>query len=165
MSTWRCRDGRRSPGSRPRLRAKAAALPSVSSMDDEVEHRGGRPPRQFSAEERNQAEVLSGIGLPHRQIAVLIGCDEKTLRKHLGEELTRGDAKATAKIAQCLFSKAMNGDTACLIFWMKVRAGWSEGVIQEHTGGESPVRFELNVIDRPAAETREQWLARRQREL
>jgi hypothetical protein len=64
-------------------------------MDDDVEHRGGRPSRQFSAEERNQAEVLSGIGLPHRQIAVLIGCDEKTLRKHLGEELTRGDAKPT----------------------------------------------------------------------
>jgi hypothetical protein len=131
------------------------------------ERSNGRPPRQFTAEERNQAEVLSGIGLPHRQIAVLIGCDEKTLRKHLGDELTRGDAKATAKIAQSLFSKAINGDTASMIFWMKVRAGWSERVVQEHTGvgGEGPVRLEVNVIDRPPAETREQWLERRRREL
>ena len=136
-------------------------------MSDEPARTGGRPPREFTAEERNQAEVLSGIGLPHRQIAVLIGCDEKTLRKHLGEELTRGDAKATAKIAQCLFSKAMSGDTASMIFWMKVRAGWSERVVQEHTGfgGEGPVCVEVNVIDRPPSETREQWMARRRREL
>src|SRR3954454_10982097 len=136
-------------------------------MNDDAEHRGGRPPREFTAEERNQAEVLSGIGLPHRQIAVLIGCDEKTLRKHLGEELTRGDAKATAKIAQCLFSKAMSGDTASMIFWMKVRAGWSERVIQEHTGegGEGPVCIKVRFVNPPPPETNEQWLARRQREL
>src|SRR3982751_4841733 len=103
-------------------------------MSDDPHRRYGPAAREFTAEERNQAEVLSGIGLPHRQIAVLLACDEKTLRKHLGEELTRGDAKATAKIAQSLFSKAMSGDTASMIFWMKVRAGWSERVVQEHTG-------------------------------
>ena len=65
-------------------------------MSDEP-HRGGQRPREFTAEERNQAEVLSGIGLPHRQIALLLACDEKTLRKHFGEELTRGDAKATRR--------------------------------------------------------------------
>lgn len=136
-------------------------------MNDDVEHRGGRPPREFTVEERNQAEVLSGIGLPHRQIAVLTGCDEKTLRKHLGEELTRGDAKATAKIAQCLFTKAMSGDTASMIFWMKVRAGWSERMVQEHTGagGDGPMSIKVSFVDRPHAETREQWVARRQREL
>ena len=130
-------------------------------MDDEVEHRG-RPPRQFTAAERNQAEVLSGIGLPHRQIAILIGCDEKTLRKHLGEELTRGDAKATAKIAQCLFSKAMSGDTASLIFWMKVRAGWSERVVQEHTGADGePMCLKVSFINRPAPPQRELDASRR----
>ena len=135
-------------------------------MSEECEPRHGRPPRQFTAEERNQAEVLSGIGLPHRQIAVLIGCDEKTLRKHLGQELTRGDAKATAKIAQCLFSKAMSGDTASMIFWMKVRAGWSERVIQQHVGdGENPLCLKVSFVARPSAETGHQWLAGREREL
>jgi hypothetical protein len=136
-------------------------------MIEEPERSHGRPPRQFTAEERNQAEVLSGIGLAHRQIAVLIGCDEKTLRKHLGEELTRGDAKATAKIAQSLFSKAMSGDTASMIFWMKVRAGWSERVVQEHTGagGDGPMCLNVRFVDRPPSETREQWVARREREL
>ncbi len=59
----------------------------------------------------------------------------------------------------------MSGDTASLIFWMKVRAGWSERVVQEHTGGDSPVCLKMSFVDRPPSETREQWVARRQREL
>ena len=124
-------------------------------MSDEPHRRSGPPPREFTAEERNQAEVLSGIGLPHRQIAVLLACDEKTLRKHLGEELTRGDAKATAKIAQSLFSKAMSGDTASMIFWMKVRAGWKERVVQEHTGADGePMCLKVSFVNRPASPER-----------
>ena len=77
-------------------------------------------------ERRNQVEVLAGFGLPQTQIAVLLGCDPKTLRKHFEHELSVGDAKATAKIAQTLFNKAVAGDTASLIFWLKARAGWRE---------------------------------------
>ena len=82
----------------------------------------------FSAtpEQRNQVEVLSGFGLPQHQIAVLLGCDPKTLRKYFEVELSVGDAKATAKIAQTLYNKAVVGDTASLIFWLKARAGWRE---------------------------------------
>lgn len=70
--------------------------------------------------------MLSGFGVPQAQIAVLLGCDPKTLRKHFGHELSVGDAKATAKIAQTLYNKAVGGDTASLIFWLKARAGWRE---------------------------------------
>ena len=79
-----------------------------------------------SPEQRNQVEVLAGFGLPQHQIAVLLGCDPKTLRKHFDAELSLGDAKATAKIAQTLYNKAGAGDTASLIFWLKARAGWRE---------------------------------------
>ena len=103
-----------------------------------------------TAEQRNQVEVLAGFGLPQAQIAVLLGCDPKTLRKHFGQELEVGDAKATAKIAQTLFNKALSGDTASLIFWMKARAGWRERVVQEHTGpgGEAPPSLQV-VFVRP----------------
>ena len=79
-----------------------------------------------TAERRNQVEVLAGFGLPQVQIAVLIGCDPKTLRKHFDQELAVGDARATAKVAQTLYAKAIGGDTASLIFWLKARAGWRE---------------------------------------
>ena len=98
---------------------------------------------------------------------MLLGCDPKTLRKHFEVELSVGDAKATAKVAQTLFNKAVGGDTASLIFWMKARAGWRERSIQEHTGpgGEGPMSIQVRFVDRPPLEDREQWNARRQREL
>ena len=87
-----------------------------------------------TAEQRNQVEVLAGFGLPQHQIGVLLGCDPKTLRKHYEAELALGDAKATAKIAQTLYNKAVAGDTASLIFWLKARAGWREKHDVEITG-------------------------------
>ena len=63
-----------------------------------------------SPEQRNQVEVLAGFGVPQHQIAVLLGCNPKTLRKHFEDELSLGDAKATAKIAQTLYNKAVAGN-------------------------------------------------------
>ena len=37
-----------------------------------------------SPEQRNQVEMLAGFGVPQHQIAVLLVCDLKTLRKHCG---------------------------------------------------------------------------------
>lgn len=125
----------------------------------------GRPEREFTPKERERAEALSGLGLPHRQIAVMLGCSEPTLRKHLEDELKSGEAKATAKVAQTLFNKAVNGDTASLIFWMKVRAGWKETSTVEHSGPDGGPIETVATVDRPPRETREQWVARRQREL
>ena len=95
-------------------------------MTEVVKGKVGRPRAIFTDEQRNQVEVLSGVGVTHAQIAVLLGCAENTLRVHMGPELATGDAKATAKIAQTLFNKAVNGDTASVIFWMKRRARWKE---------------------------------------
>ena len=98
---------------------------------------------QPTAEHRRQVEVLAGFGLPQHQIAILVECDPKTLRKHFETELSVGDAKATAKIAQTLFNKAAAGDTACMIFWMKVRAGWRETARVELSGPDgAPLNFD-----------------------
>ena len=101
---------------------------------------------QPTPEQRNQVEVLSGFGVPQHQIATLLGCDPKTLRKHFEDELSQGDAKATAKIAQTLYNKAVSGDTACLIFWLKARAGWREKHDVEISGRDGKP-LETNVIE------------------
>lgn len=106
----------------------------------------GQPRFQPSPEQRRQAETLAGLGLTGKQIALIIGCDEKTLLKYFTPELKAGDAKATAKVAQSLFQKAVNGDVASMIFWMKVRAKWSERIVQEHVGeGGKPIASSLTV--------------------
>lgn len=80
-----------------------------------------------SAEQRRTVQVLSGIGVPQEQIAIIVGIDAKTLRKAFRDDLDRGMAEATTKVAQTLFGMATRGDnTAATIFWMKARAGWRE---------------------------------------
>lgn len=102
-----------------------------------------------------QVETASGLGLPHEQIASLIGISDKTLRKHYKEELAVGKAKASAQIAKSLFNKAQSGDTTALIWWTKAQMRWSETVKQELTGADGAELTGINVTfvkpnDRPA---------------
>lgn len=95
-----------------------------------------RNPHKPTEETRKLVESTSGLGLPHEQIATLIGIDDKTLRKWYREELDLGKAKANAKVAQKLFQKATGGDTTSLIWWTKTQMRWSETVKQELTGAD-----------------------------
>ena len=81
-------------------------------------------------------ESSSGLGLPHESIAVLVGIDDKTLRKYYRSELDMGKAKANGQIAKTLYSKAVAGDTTSLIWWTKSQMRWSETVKQEVTGAD-----------------------------
>ena len=96
-------------------------------------------------EQRRTVKALSGYGVPQDGIAIHIGVDPKTLRKHFRDELDRGAVEATAKVAQTLFHLAtVEKNVASVIFWMKARAGWRETVRQENTGADGqPV---INVV-------------------
>ena len=87
-------------------------------------------------ETRRMVESTSGLGLPHEQIGILVGIDDKTLRKYYRTELDMGKAKANAQIAKTLFGKATGGDTTALIWWTKTQMRWAETVKQEITGAE-----------------------------
>jgi len=87
-------------------------------------------------ESRKTVESTSGLGLPHEQIALLIGIDDKTLRKYYREELDLGKAKANGQIAKTLYSKAVGGDTTSLIWWTKTQMKWAETQKHELTGAE-----------------------------
>jgi predicted transcriptional regulator len=87
-------------------------------------------------ESRKTVESTSGLGLPHEQIALLVGIDDKTLRKYYREELNLGKAKANGQIAKTLYSKAVGGDTTSLIWWTKTQMKWAETQKHELTGAE-----------------------------
>ena len=87
-------------------------------------------------EARRLVESSSGLGLPHEQIGILVGIDDKTLRKYYRHELDMGKAKANGQIAKTLYSKAISGDTSSLIWWTKAQMRWSETVKQEVTGAD-----------------------------
>jgi hypothetical protein len=87
-------------------------------------------------ESRKMVESTSGLGLPHEQIGILVGIDDKTLRKYYRHELDMGKAKANGQIAKTLYSKAVAGDTTSLIWWTKSQMRWSETVKNEVTGAD-----------------------------
>jgi hypothetical protein len=84
---------------------------------------------------RATVEAMVSYGIPHEDIAKVIGIDDKTLRKHYRTEIDTASAKANAQVAQRLYKKCMDDDTASIIFWLKTRAKWSDTQKHEH-GGE-----------------------------
>lgn len=75
---------------------------------------------------RERVRHLAGVGLRQDDIAKIIGCAPKTLRKRCREDLDRGVAEANATVSGYLFAAAKAGNVAAQIFWLKTRAYWRE---------------------------------------
>jgi hypothetical protein len=76
---------------------------------------------------RDKVRYLAGLGVPQDDIAKIIGCVAKTLRKHFRDELDRGVAEAKATIAGYLFAAAKAGNVTAQIFYLKTQGHWREG--------------------------------------
>jgi len=70
---------------------------------------------------RDQVRSLAARGVRQEDIATIVGCDAKTLRKHFRYELDLGMAEANAAICGYLFATAAAGNVAAQIFWLKTR--------------------------------------------
>lgn len=91
--------------------------------------RTGRPTHAPTAETRALVKELAGFGIPHEQISRRIGLAEMTLRKHYETELGEGASEANAAVARNLFRIATGdgkGAVPAAIFWLRMRARWSE---------------------------------------
>ena len=100
-----------------------------------------------SDEHRRTVRALAGFGIRQDDIAIHLGIDPKTLRRHFREELDRGVIEANAKVAQSLFHLAtVDKNVSAAIFWLKARAGWREKVSVEHTGADGTAVLPAAVI-------------------
>jgi len=75
---------------------------------------------------RERVRHLAGVGVRQDDIARIVGCAAKTLRKRLRDELDRGVAEANATVSGYLFAAAKGGNVTAQIFWLKTRAQWRE---------------------------------------
>jgi hypothetical protein len=66
--------------------------------------------------------------------------------KYYREELDTALHKANSKIGGSLFNKAIAGDTAAAIFWLKTRARWSETQKLDHTSSDGSMTPKDNSI-------------------
>src|SRR5215469_8819506 len=80
---------------------------------------------------REKVRHLAGVGLRQDDIARIIGCAPKTLRKRCRDDLDRGVAEANATVSGYLFAAAKEGNVTAQIFWLKSRAHWHEKTVPE----------------------------------
>ena len=99
---------------------------------------GKRGPQAWvpTPEEIAKIRLYSGLGSTQEQIAAMIGKSVPTLVKNddVRKALDEGRAETIAKVAGSLVKKALNGDTASAIFYLKTQAGWKETSVVEHAG-------------------------------
>ena len=96
--------------------------------------------------DRQTVEQMSAVGIPQESIANVLKLSVDTITRHYKDELTTAASKANTKVAGMLYNKAIRGDTACMIFWLKTRAGWREVNHHEVTGANgAPFVPVLNI--------------------
>lgn len=99
--------------------------------------RNGRPPFVPTEKDQKMVEAMAACGVPHDDIAKVVGLAAKALRKHFRDALDKASLRANAKVAATLFSMATSGEnTAATLFWMKCRLGWKETSVVQHSGLE-----------------------------
>ncbi|MGA7260174.1 MAG: hypothetical protein WA709_01475 [Stellaceae bacterium] len=80
---------------------------------------------------REKVRHLAGVGVRQDDIAKIIGCAPKTLRKRCREDLDCGVAEANALVSGYLFANAKAGNVTAQIFWLKTRAHWRERAVSD----------------------------------
>ena len=108
-----------------------------------------KPPHKPTDKDRQNVETMSAVGIPQDDIAAFLEIDPKTLRKHYRQELDTAAVKANSAIGGALYKKAMAGDTTAMIWWTKTRMGWSEKVLNEHSGTIGIKKVERSIVKAP----------------
>ena len=97
--------------------------------------RSGHRPVEWSQQQRDMVQAMTGFGLTQEQIAGLLKISKDQLVSGFREELDTGSALANARVASSLFQMATTGGVpSAAIFWLKSRAGWVEQFRVQHAG-------------------------------
>jgi hypothetical protein len=119
------------------MTTRKKTAPKAAPRKPAAKRSRGRPEWKPTPEQRKTIESMAGVGVPHADIAKVIGKSEKTLRKHCAKELDLGQIKANANVSQSLYAKAVGDGPAAVtaaIWWEKTRQGRREIVVKRHQG-------------------------------
>jgi hypothetical protein len=119
--------------------------------------KAGRPAKTLTDKQRAEVETLAAF-LSTEQVADYFGIGRTTFfammerDADIAERYKRGKSKVVAKVAQGLIQKALSGDTASAIFFLKTQARWRETERHEITGADgAPIelaRIERVIVDK-----------------
>ena len=114
-----------------------------------------RPEYQPTEKDRSTVQTMAAYGIPQPDIAAVVGCDSKTLRKHFRQELDTAATQANARVAASLFKKATgdgSSSVAAAIFWLKARADWREKQEVDHKSSDGSMTPKPTTIRIVAAD-------------
>ena len=105
-------------------------------------NKAGRPPKDFSPEDREKVTNMAKLGIQQSKIAGTFGKSAKTLRKHCSKELAEGALEADVKVLDSLYDMAKSKrNPACTIFWAKTRCGYRySGLVTEDDKQTAPLK-------------------------
>lgn len=109
----------------------------------------GPKPWQPTDEQLAKIKLYAGLGSTQEQVVAMLGISLPTFKNNVGakEAFELGKADTIAKVAGSLVKKALAGDTASAIFYLKTQAGWRETNRTEHTGKDGgPIEY-ANLSD------------------
>ena len=92
------------------------------------------PPKRSEATAQ-KVKSLAARGFKPTQIAQRLGMSIEELTSLYSHELDIALAEIRAMAGATLFQRAMAGDLVAIIFWLKIRAGWSE---KNYTKSDAP---------------------------
>ena len=95
-----------------------------------------RKPHEPTKATRDTVRMHTMVGTPQHVIADVLGIDAKTLRRYYRREIDLSSAMANAQVGGALFNKAVNGDSAAAMFWLKTRAGFRERHEVDHLSSD-----------------------------
>lgn len=89
---------------------------------------GGRPPREFTKEDRQEIKRLAALCMSYEDIATLKRCDKNTLIKHCQEELDEGKAQANELVKSKFFTliNQKKPEPSAIYFYLKTQCLWRE---------------------------------------
>lgn len=116
-------------------------------MTGKGKQKTGRPPHVPTEATRQTVALHATVGTRQEVIAEILGISVDTLQNYYRSELDTSREKANAAVGGALYKKAMSGDTASMIFWLKTRARWRETVdISNEDGSLKPEATQAAVL-------------------
>jgi len=103
----------------------------------------GQKPHVPTDEQRQSVSLMTVAGATQEMVARVLKIDRNTLAKYYRDELDLAKAKANMMVAKSLYQKAVDGDTAAMIWWTKAQMRWSEKLETENTHNIKKIEIEF----------------------
>ena len=111
------------------------------------------PAHKPTASQRTIVKAMASYGIPHTDIAPVVGIERKALERHYSEELATATAEANTKVATRLFDRAMEGDVKAMMFWLERRGGdaWKHKPVVQLVPGDFTIEMNpANFLELPS---------------